>query len=88
VFDSLLGDDEMRFMAVLHDLGMNRPPREVEIRKTVPEANRLDGNLFVMNLYDPVTSDTLNSLEHRVASGSVACCTHVRTNRETLCYIL
>ncbi len=68
VFNRLLDDDEMRFMVVLHDLGMNRPPKEIEVNKTVPRATRLDGNQFVMNLYDPVASDTLNTLEHKVAS--------------------
>ncbi len=68
VFNRLLDEDKMRFMVVLHDLGMNRPPRQVEIQKTVIRATRLDGNQFVLNLYDPVASDTLNSLEHKVAS--------------------
>ena len=29
-FDRLLKEEKMRFMVVLHDLGMNRPPREIE----------------------------------------------------------
>lgn len=68
VFNRLLADDKMRFMVVLHDLGMNRPPKEIEIQKSLVRATRLDGNQFVMNLYDPVASDSLNSLEHKVAS--------------------
>jgi type III restriction enzyme len=68
VFDRLLVEDKMRFMVVMHDLGMNRAPAKVEIPKTVRKATRLDGNQFELNLYDPVDSETLNSLEHEVAS--------------------
>src|SRR5260370_4929542 len=68
VFNRLLDDDEMRFMVVLHDLGMNRTPKEIEVNKTVPRDTRLDGNQFVMNLYDAVASDTLDNLDHKVAS--------------------
>lgn len=68
VFNRLLDEEQMRFMVVLHDLGMNRPPKAVQIGGAITKANRLDGNQFVMNLYDPVPADTLNSLEHRVAS--------------------
>ena len=31
VFDRLLEKDEMRFMVVMHDLGMNRPPKTIGI---------------------------------------------------------
>ncbi|MGH9444639.1 MAG: DEAD/DEAH box helicase [Terriglobia bacterium] len=68
VFNRLLDGDEMRFMVVLHDLGMNRPPKKMEIPKPVIKATRLDGNQFVLSLYDPVPLDALNSLEHKVAS--------------------
>src|SRR5207247_1634384 len=34
VFNRLLDEDKMRFMVVLHDLGMNRPPKKVEIQKS------------------------------------------------------
>jgi type III restriction enzyme len=68
VFNRLLAEDKMRFMVVTHHLGMNRPPRKVEIPKQLKKATRLDGNQFVLNLYDPIPSDTLNSLEHEVAS--------------------
>jgi len=68
VFNRLLKDDQMRFMVVLHDLGMNRPPKEIEIQKGSVKATRLDGNQFELNLFDPVVSDTLNSLEREVAS--------------------
>jgi len=68
VFNCLLNEDKMRFMVVLHDLGMNRPPKQVDIQKPVVKATRLDGNQFMLNLYEPVPSDSLNSLEHEVAS--------------------
>ncbi len=67
-FNRLLDEDKMRFMVVLHDLGMNRPPKEVEIQKQVVKATRLDGNQFELNLYEPVALDTLNSFEREVAS--------------------
>ena len=68
VFNALLNEDKMRFMVVLRDLGMNRPPKQVDIQKPVVKATRLDGNQFVLNLYEPVPLDSLNSLEHKVAS--------------------
>jgi hypothetical protein len=68
VFNSLLNEDEMRFMVVLNDLGVNRPPEKVDIRKPFVKATRLDGNQFMLNLYDPMAADSLNSLEHEVAS--------------------
>jgi type III restriction enzyme len=69
VFNRLLEEDKMRFMVVLHELGINRPPREIEIPKQVIKATRLDGNQFTLNLYDPVDRDTFsNSFEHEVAS--------------------
>ncbi len=68
VFNCLIDEDQMRFMVVMHDLGMNRPPRTIGIPKQVIRATRLDGNQFELNLYDPVDSETLNSLEHEVAS--------------------
>ncbi len=67
-FNRLLHDDRMRFMVVLHHLGMNRPPKQIEFPKLTKRATRLDGQQFVLNLYDPVPEDSLNSLEHRVAS--------------------
>jgi type III restriction enzyme len=68
VFNSLLEEDEMRFMVVLHDLGMNRLPPKTDIPKNVTRANRLDGSQFLLNLFDPVPADDLNSLERQVAS--------------------
>ena len=55
-------------MVVMHDLGMNRLPKEIEIQRNAIRATRLDGNQFTLNLYDPVPSDSLNSLERDVAS--------------------
>jgi type III restriction enzyme len=68
VFNRLLDEDKMRFMVVLHDLGMNRVPKEIEIPLPIRKANRLDGNQFELNLFDPVSADSLDSLEHGVAS--------------------
>jgi type III restriction enzyme len=68
VFDRLLEKDAMRFMVVMNNLGMNRPPKTIAIPKQVIRATRLDGNQFELNLYDPVPSDALNSLERGVAS--------------------
>jgi type III restriction enzyme len=68
VFNRLLDEDKMRFMVVLHDLGMNRFPKQMEIQKQVVRATRLDGDQFRLNLFDPVAADSLNSLEREVAS--------------------
>jgi len=68
VFNQMLEGDEMRFMVVAHDLGMHRLPKKLEIPKTVTKATRLDGSQFEMNLFDPLPADSLNSLEHEVAS--------------------
>ena len=58
----------MRFMVVVRDLGMHRLPKKVEVPKSAVKATRLDGSQFEMNLFDPVPADSLNSLEHEVAS--------------------
>ncbi len=68
VFNQMLESDEMRFMVVVHDLGMNRLPKKLEIPKSVMKATRMDGSQFEMNLFDPVSADSLNSLEREVAS--------------------
>ena len=67
-FNQMLEDDQMRFMVVVHDLGMHRLPKKLEMAKTVPRANRLDGSQFEMSLFDQVPADSLNSLERQVAS--------------------
>ena len=67
-FNQQLDNDQMHFMVVARDLGTNRLPRKVEIPRSVPKATRLDGSQFEMNLFDPVPADSLNLLEHRVAS--------------------
>jgi type III restriction enzyme len=68
VFNQMLEGDEMRFMVVVHDLGMHRLPKKLEVPKSVVKATRLDGSQFEMNLFDPVSADSLNSLEREVAS--------------------
>ena len=68
VFNHLLKKDEMRFMVVLHDLEMARPPKELAMAKGAEVTTRLDGRQFTLNLYDEVPSDSLNSLERKVAS--------------------
>lgn len=67
-FNRMLDEDQMRFMVVLHglDTSMNRLPKRVEVQR--PAATRLDGSQFTLNLFDPVPLDSLNSLEHEVAS--------------------
>jgi type III restriction enzyme len=68
VFNAMLDADEMRFMVITRDLGMNRLPRQLDIPKSAVRATRLDGSQFEMNLFDPVPADSLNSLEREVAS--------------------
>jgi len=67
-FNQMLEDDSMHFMVVARDLGTNRLPKKLGMAKSVPKATRLDGSQFEMNLFDPVPSDSLNSLEREVAS--------------------
>ncbi len=68
VFNRLLEEDKLRFMVVANDLKMNRLPQSIEIPRQLVKATRLDGNQFVLNLFDPVPDDSLNSLERGVAS--------------------
>jgi len=67
-FNEMLDKDEMRFIVVMHDLGMRRLPKKLEVAKSAVKATRLDGNQFEMNLFDPVPADAMNSLEREVAS--------------------
>ncbi len=67
-FNQMLDNDEMRFMVVVRDLGMHRLPKKLELPKSVPKATRVDNSQFIMNLFDPVPNDALNSLEREVAS--------------------
>lgn len=53
-FNEMLDKDEMRFIVVMHDLGMHRLPKKLEVAKSAVKATRLDGNQFEMNLFDPV----------------------------------
>ncbi|TAJ93908.1 MAG: restriction endonuclease subunit R [Gammaproteobacteria bacterium] len=67
-FNRMLEQDEMRFMVIASELQM-KLPRQVEIPKgNFTRATRLNGNQFELNLFDPVPSDSLNTLEHEVAS--------------------
>ncbi|MGA3265470.1 MAG: DEAD/DEAH box helicase family protein [Verrucomicrobiota bacterium] len=67
-FNEMLEKDQMRFIVVVRDLGMHRLPKKLQIPKSAVKATRLDGNQFEMSLFDPVPADTMNSLEHKVAS--------------------
>jgi type III restriction enzyme len=67
-FNEMLEKDEMRFIVVVRDLGMHRLPKKLEVPKSAVKATRLNGSQFEMNLFDPVPADSLNSLEHEVAS--------------------
>jgi type III restriction enzyme len=67
-FNQMLEADSMHFMVVARDLGTNRLPKKLEMAKSVPNATRLDGSQFEMNLFDAVPADSLNSLEREVAS--------------------
>jgi type III restriction enzyme len=67
-FNEMLDKDVMRFIVVVRDLGMHRLPKKLEVPKSAVKATRLDGSQFEMNLFDPVPADSLNSLEHEVAS--------------------
>jgi type III restriction enzyme len=67
-FNEMLTKDEMRFIVVVHDLGMHRLPAKVLVPKSAVKATRLDGSQFEMNLFDPVPDDVMNSLERQVAS--------------------
>jgi type III restriction enzyme len=67
-FNEMLEKDEMRFMVVARDLGMQRLPKKEPVAKSAVRATRLNGSQFEMNLFDPVPADGLNSLEREVAS--------------------
>jgi type III restriction enzyme len=68
VFHELLERDQMRFMVVADDLGFNRLPKKIEITTGEKRATRLDGNQFMLSLFEHVPEDSMNSLEHQVAS--------------------
>ncbi len=67
VFHELLGRDEMRFMVVANELGW-RLPKKIEVPPGEKRATRLDGNQFMLSLFEHVPEDSMNSLEHQVAS--------------------
>lgn len=68
VFHELLKRDEMRFMVVADDLGFNRLPKKIEVAPGEKRATRLDGNQFMLSLFEHLPEDSMNSLEHQVAS--------------------
>jgi type III restriction enzyme len=68
VFHELLERDKMRFMVVADDLGFNRLPKKIEVAPGEKRATRLDGNQFILSLFEHVPEDSMNSLEHQVAS--------------------
>lgn len=68
VFHELLEGDEMRFMVVAEDFGFNRLPKKIAVPSGEKRATRLDGNQFVLSLFEHVPEDSMNSLEHQVAS--------------------
>jgi type III restriction enzyme len=68
VFHELLDADQMRFMVVAQDLGFNRLPKKIIVPPGEKRATRLDGNQFVLSLFEHVPEDSMNSLEHQFAS--------------------
>ena len=68
VFQELLESETMRFMVVAQDLGFNQLPRKIAVPSGEKRATRLDGNQFVLSLFEHVPEDAMNSLEHQVAS--------------------
>ena len=58
----------MRFMVVADDLGFNRLPKKIEVPPGEKRATRIDGNQFMLSLFEHVPDDSMNSLEHQVAS--------------------
>ncbi len=68
VFHELLDADQMRFMVVAQDLGFNRLPKKIGVPPGERRATRLDGNQFILSLFEHVPEDSMNSLEHQVAS--------------------
>jgi type III restriction enzyme len=68
VFHELLERDEMRFMVVADDLGFNRLPKKIEVAPGEKRATRRDGNQFMLSLFEHVPDDSMNTLEHQVAS--------------------
>jgi type III restriction enzyme len=68
VFQELLAREKMRFIVVAEDLGFNRLPKKIAVAAGEKRATRLDGNQFVLSLFEHVPVDAMNSLEHQVAS--------------------
>jgi type III restriction enzyme len=69
VFQELLEQGKMRFMVLGQDFGFTtRLPKKIAVPVGEKRATRLDGNQFVLSLFDHVPDDAMNSLEHQVAS--------------------
>ncbi len=68
VFGGLLETGIMRFMVVTDDLGFNRLPKIQRSRSGQKKATRVDGNQFLMSLFDFVAEDDMNELENKVAT--------------------
>ncbi|MBI2518025.1 MAG: DEAD/DEAH box helicase family protein [Opitutae bacterium] len=73
VFRALLKQDEMRFILVGDDLGLehglpNRLPKTITRAPGEKKATRDGGDQFELDLFDFVPADGLNTLEQRVAT--------------------
>ena len=68
VFAELLETGIMRFMVVTDDLGFNRLPKIQKSQSGQKKATRVDGNQFLMSLFDFVAEDDMNELENKVAT--------------------
>lgn len=68
VFRTMLKDDEMRFILVTEDLGLNRLPTKLEKKPGEKKATREDGGQFILSLFDHVPADEMNELEQKVAT--------------------
>lgn len=68
VFAELLETGIMRFMVVTDDMGFNRLPKIQKSQSGQKKATRVDGNQFLMSLFDFVAEDDMNELENKVAT--------------------
>jgi len=68
VFRTMLEKDEMRFILVAEDLGLNRLPTKLEKKAGERKGTREDGGQFMLSLFDHVPADELNELEQKVAT--------------------
>ncbi len=68
VFRQMLKADSMRFILVAEDLGLNRLPKKIERKPGEKKATRVDGDQFMLSLFDHVPADEMNELEQKVAT--------------------